>query len=199
MSEAARAQITPPSGLDRRHPAVSTLPQHSAPITGKTNKLGMAARVLSLAIERRGPVTAETFAPVKVDRWEFVYPMLFAVPTFGALLSQVPETLTLGNMALASCSLVRLPICVSRSVSGRTSPSGPATDQIDVPSARSPAIDINDSQILKPGVGPRAITALALASLIRWSTCRGSSIRIDGKGDARRHRAAPRAAISFAT
>ena len=50
-------------------PAVSnTDREHSTPITGKTNKLGMAARVLSLAIERRGPVTAETFAPVKVDR-----------------------------------------------------------------------------------------------------------------------------------
>src|SRR5882762_4679880 len=77
--------------------------------------------------------------------------------------------------------LARLAMCEARSVSSRTSPSGPATDQIEVPGARSPAIDINDSQILKPGVGPRAITALALASLMRWSTCRGSSIQLTGK------------------
>jgi hypothetical protein len=64
--------------------------------------LGMAARVLSLAIERRAVATAETRAHVKVDRWEFVYPMLFAVPTFGALLSQVQsDTLTLANVVLA--------------------------------------------------------------------------------------------------
>jgi hypothetical protein len=63
---------------------------------------GMAARVLSLAIERRGAAKDNKLPPVTVDRWEFVYPMLFAVPTFGALLSQVQaETLTLVNVVLA--------------------------------------------------------------------------------------------------
>src|SRR5882757_7318591 len=76
--------------------------------------------------------------------------------------------------------LARLTMCEARSVSSRTSPSGPATDQIEVPYGRSPAIDINDSQILKPGVGPRAITALALASLRRWRTCRDSNIQFMG-------------------
>jgi hypothetical protein len=63
---------------------------------------GMAARVLSLAIERRGAAKDGKLPPVTVDRWEFVYPMLFAVPTFGALLSQAQaETLTLVNVVLA--------------------------------------------------------------------------------------------------
>src|SRR5262245_10960085 len=57
--------------------------------------VGMAARVLSLAIERRKVTATGPFGPVAVDRWEFVYPMLFAVPTFGALLSQIPDTLDL--------------------------------------------------------------------------------------------------------
>jgi hypothetical protein len=35
-----------------------------------------------------------------VDRWDFVYPMLFAVPTFGALLSQIQA------QALASTHVV---------------------------------------------------------------------------------------------
>src|SRR5258708_36823702 len=77
--------------------------------------------------------------------------------------------------------LVGSTICASRSESGRASPSGPATDQIEVPAGKSPAIDITDSQILKPGVGPRAITALALASLRRCRTCRGSNIQLTGK------------------
>jgi hypothetical protein len=47
--------------------------------------LGMAARVLSVAIEHRKSNPGEGLA---VDRWDFVYPMLFAVPTFGAVLSQ---------------------------------------------------------------------------------------------------------------
>jgi hypothetical protein len=49
---------------------------------------GMVARVLSVAIEHRNNVEFERRGPVKVDRWDFIYPMLFAVPTFGALLSQ---------------------------------------------------------------------------------------------------------------
>src|SRR3982074_3820304 len=76
----------------------------------------------------------------------------------------------------------RLAMCASRSVSGRTSPSGPATDQIAVPCGSSPAIDINDSQILKPDVGPNVINALVLASLGRWRRCRGSNIQFLGNG-----------------
>jgi hypothetical protein len=49
---------------------------------------GMVARVLSVAIEHRNNVEFERRGSVKVDRWDFIYPMLFAVPTFGALLSQ---------------------------------------------------------------------------------------------------------------
>jgi hypothetical protein len=57
---------------------------------------GMVARVLSVAIERRG-----VGEPVKIDRWQFVYPMLFAIPTFGGLLSQIQTT----NLALADTVL----------------------------------------------------------------------------------------------
>ncbi len=51
---------------------------------------GMIARVLSLAIERRDAdvVGGGTKPDLKIDRWQFVYPMLFAIPTFGGLLSQ---------------------------------------------------------------------------------------------------------------
>src|SRR5215468_10060540 len=44
--------------------------------------LGMVARVLSVAIDHRNSVEARASGQVKLDRWEFVYPMLFAVPTF---------------------------------------------------------------------------------------------------------------------
>jgi hypothetical protein len=61
--------------------------------------VGMIARVLSVAIENRG---RNNNKGVVVDRWDFVYPMLFAVPTFGALLSQThSETLALTNVILA--------------------------------------------------------------------------------------------------
>ena len=62
---------------------------------------GMAARVLSTAIERRS-VNGNKLGPIAVDRWEFVYPMLFAVPTFGALLIQDKSgTLELKDAILA--------------------------------------------------------------------------------------------------
>jgi hypothetical protein len=56
--------------------------------------LGMGARLLSLAIEQRREklksLAVDVHAPaLRIDRWEFVYPMLFAVPTFGAILSQI--------------------------------------------------------------------------------------------------------------
>jgi hypothetical protein len=57
---------------------------------------GMVARVISVAIERRG-----VGEPVKIDRWQFVYPMLFAIPTFGGLLSQIQTR----NLALADTVL----------------------------------------------------------------------------------------------
>jgi hypothetical protein len=39
---------------------------------------------------------------VDLDRWEFVYPNLFAVPTFGALLNQLPsQALSWAVLALA--------------------------------------------------------------------------------------------------
>jgi hypothetical protein len=64
---------------------------------------GMIARVVSLAIERRetnGVVTPAT--SLNIDRWQFVYPMLFAVPTFGALLSQLPTpNLSIADSVLA--------------------------------------------------------------------------------------------------
>lgn len=62
--------------------------------------VGMAARVLSLAIEQRK--TENEPAGLRVNRWDFIYPMLFAVPTFGALLSQLnAETMTLPNIVLS--------------------------------------------------------------------------------------------------
>jgi hypothetical protein len=61
--------------------------------------VGMIARVVSVAIEKRGSTKA---AALSVDRWDFVYPMLFAVPTFSALLSQIQaESLALTHVALA--------------------------------------------------------------------------------------------------
>jgi hypothetical protein len=66
---------------------------------------GMAARVVSLAIEqRRAPEggVPRTGNALKIDRWEFVYPMLFAVPMFGAILAQVKDDgLTISNAILA--------------------------------------------------------------------------------------------------
>jgi hypothetical protein len=61
---------------------------------------GMAARVVSLAIER-AQTGGGTPTP-QMNKWDFVYPMLFAVPTFGALLSQVAaDTLTTANVILS--------------------------------------------------------------------------------------------------
>lgn len=63
--------------------------------------LGMAARVVSLAIESSRAKNKSAKRPI-VSRWDFIYPMLFAVPTFGALLTQVTsETLTTANVVLA--------------------------------------------------------------------------------------------------
>jgi hypothetical protein len=62
---------------------------------------GMAARVLSLAIEQSRSGSG-TPGPVRVNKWDFVYPMLFAVPSFGALLGQLSgEQLTAANTILA--------------------------------------------------------------------------------------------------
>ena len=69
--------------------------------------LGMMARMLSLAIEERRAKLAKAIegAPdqkLRIDKWEFVYPMLFAVPTFGALLAQLQtEFLSIPAVALA--------------------------------------------------------------------------------------------------
>jgi hypothetical protein len=64
--------------------------------------LGMVARVLSVAIDHRNSGEARASEHVKLDRWEFVYPMLFAVPTFGAILNQAHlESLTLQDGILA--------------------------------------------------------------------------------------------------
>jgi len=53
---------------------------------------GMCARVLGLAIERRDArATGGPDNELQIDKWHFVYPMLFAIPTFGALLSQLKE------------------------------------------------------------------------------------------------------------
>jgi hypothetical protein len=62
---------------------------------------GMASRVLSLAIEQHKLGSAPA-ANLQINRWDFIYPMLFAVPTFGALLSQLnAEVLSLPNVILA--------------------------------------------------------------------------------------------------
>ncbi|MCX5733140.1 MAG: hypothetical protein NTW68_02265 [candidate division NC10 bacterium] len=62
---------------------------------------GMAARVLSLAIEQQR-AGKKGSGKLEVSRWDFVYPMLFAVPTFGALLSQIGyDSLTLSNAILS--------------------------------------------------------------------------------------------------
>jgi hypothetical protein len=65
--------------------------------------VGMVARVLNVAIENRGQEKNKGQGRVvTVDRWDFVYPMLFAVPTFGALLSQThSETLALTDVISA--------------------------------------------------------------------------------------------------
>jgi hypothetical protein len=67
---------------------------------------GMLARVLSLAIEKHRSLDTSNAERVStrlvIDRWEFVYPMLFAVPTFGALLTQLGDNpLSLPNFILA--------------------------------------------------------------------------------------------------
>ena len=49
--------------------------------------VGMIARVLSLAIEQREKRKVDT--GLRIDKWQFIYPLLFAVPTFGGLLSQI--------------------------------------------------------------------------------------------------------------
>jgi len=62
---------------------------------------GMMTRVLSLAIEERKGA-GEQSSNLKLSRWDFVYPMLFAVPTFGGLLSQVGvQALSLTNIVLS--------------------------------------------------------------------------------------------------
>jgi hypothetical protein len=68
--------------------------------------LGMMARMLSLAIEERRTHLMRSEAAsnpeLRIDKWEFVYPMLFAVPTFGALLSQLQtESLSVPAVTLA--------------------------------------------------------------------------------------------------
>jgi hypothetical protein len=71
--------------------------------------LGMAARYLTRAIEerRRKIQEAATKAqtervPLELDLWEFIYPMLVSVITFGALLHQLDsERLTLANVILS--------------------------------------------------------------------------------------------------
>lgn len=61
--------------------------------------LGMVARVVSLAIEH---ARARKQARPTMSRWDFVYPMLFAVPTYGALMAQVTtESLSLAQVVLA--------------------------------------------------------------------------------------------------
>jgi hypothetical protein len=61
---------------------------------------GMIARVLSVAIERRGQV--EMGKGLDIDRWQFVYPMLFAIPTFAGLLNQLQTSeLALTDIVLA--------------------------------------------------------------------------------------------------
>jgi hypothetical protein len=63
--------------------------------------LGMVARVISLAIEQH-KLSSAPVANLQINRWDFIYPMLFAVPTFGALLSQLnAEVLSLPNVILA--------------------------------------------------------------------------------------------------
>jgi uncharacterized membrane protein YhdT len=55
---------------------------------------GMVARVVSEAIERQRNTAGVAVTP-QVSRWDFVYPLLVSVPTFGALLSQTSgDTLT---------------------------------------------------------------------------------------------------------
>jgi hypothetical protein len=69
--------------------------------------LGMLARMLSLAIEQHQSAKAagRRINPklgLKLDRWDFIYPTLFAVPTFCGLLSQLPsQALSLAVLALA--------------------------------------------------------------------------------------------------
>ncbi|MHC2289880.1 hypothetical protein [Bradyrhizobium barranii] len=62
--------------------------------------VGMVARVVSVAIEKRGD--EQKNKGLDIDRWQFIYPMLFAIPTFAGLLSQIktPE-LSLTDIVLA--------------------------------------------------------------------------------------------------
>ena len=56
---------------------------------------GMAARYLSRAIEERrvnlsaAATAGARRAPLYFDLWEFIYPMLFSVVSYGALLNQI--------------------------------------------------------------------------------------------------------------
>jgi hypothetical protein len=62
--------------------------------------IGMSARVLSLAIEQHGRARNEV--GLKINRWQFIYPLLFAVPTFGGLLSQIQaKQLSVTDVVLA--------------------------------------------------------------------------------------------------
>lgn len=66
--------------------------------------LGMMARELSLAIEQREKQGAKAGANsrLKIDKWQFVYPMLFTIPTFGGLLAHIQgDTLTVAEGVLA--------------------------------------------------------------------------------------------------
>ena len=66
---------------------------------------GMMARMLNLVIERSGLAagdSAEHFQSIKINKWEFVLPTLFAVPTFCTLMGQTTsESLNWVEMALA--------------------------------------------------------------------------------------------------
>src|ERR1700730_11649564 len=63
--------------------------------------LGMAARVVSLAIEHQRGHDDVAAKPV-MSGWDLVYALLFALPAFGALLSQIAaESLTVANVVLS--------------------------------------------------------------------------------------------------
>jgi hypothetical protein len=59
--------------------------------------LGMFARLLSVAIEKRREKNAERASilsntrSLDIDIWESIYPLLFSVITFGALLGQIGD------------------------------------------------------------------------------------------------------------
>lgn len=73
-----------------------------------TMVLGMVARYFTLAIEARrtkirnaGMTASGKRVPLEFDLWEFLYPMLVSVITFGALLPQLEnDRLTLANLIL---------------------------------------------------------------------------------------------------